>query len=72
MSEADLREHILRLRAAFLVLLARRLKLEVGEDRVRELVRSHNDAEVFAAIESDYRWKWRRIYRSIRGWFSIE
>ena len=71
MTEADLRAEIWRLRAAFLVRLARHLGLVADEENVRELVQTHDDATVLAAIESRQDWSLRRPLREIRRWLGF-
>ncbi len=69
MSDADLHKEILRLRAAFLVKLARRLGLESDEKNMHILVQTHDDATVLAAIESAQGWSLRRALAKIWRWF---
>ena len=71
MSDADLHKEILRLRAAFLVKLARRLGLVADQENVRELVQIHDDATVLSAIESAQGWRLRRALGIIRRWFGL-
>ncbi len=71
MTDADLRTQIWRLRAAFLIQLARRLGLEVDKENVRELVRTRDDAAVLAAIEATQSWSLRRAWGAISRWFGF-
>ncbi len=71
MTEADLRTQIWRLRAAFLMKLARRLSLEADKENVRELARTRDDEAVFAAIEATQGWSLRRALGIIHRWFGF-
>ena len=71
MTEADLRTQIWRLRAAFLMKLARRLSLEADKENVRELVRTCDDEAVLAAIEAAQPWSLRRALGVISRWFGF-
>ena len=71
MTETDLRTQIWRLRAAFLMKLARRLSLEADKENVRELVRTCDDEAVFAAIEATQGWSLRRAWGAISRWFGF-
>ena len=71
MTEADLRTQIWRLRAAFLMKLARRLGLEADTETVRELVQTRDDAAVLAAIEATQGWRLRQALRAISRWFGF-
>ena len=71
MTEADLHKEILRLRAAFLMKLARRLGLEADKENVRELVRTRDDEAVLAAIEATQGWSLRRALGTISRWFGF-
>ncbi len=70
MTEADLRTQIWRLRATFLMKLARRLGLEADKENVRELVRTRDDEAVLAAIEATQGWSLRRTMAAINQWFT--
>ena len=69
MTEADLRTQIWRLRAAFLMKLARRLGFDADKENVRELVRTRDDKAVLAAIEATQGWSLLRAMRAIIRWF---
>ena len=71
MIEADLPNEIRRLRAAFLVKLARRLGLEVDEGNVRSLVQTHDDEAVLAVIEARQGWSLRWAMGEVRRWFGF-
>ncbi len=71
MTETDLRTQIWRLRAAFLMKLARRLGLEADKENVCELVQTRDDEAVLAAIEATQGWNLRRALRVIRRWFGF-
>ena len=71
MAETDLRAQIWRLRAAFLMKLARRLGLETTKENVRELVRTRDDKAVLASIEATQGWGFRRAWGTIRRWFGL-
>ncbi len=71
MTEADLRTQIWRLRAAFLMKLARRLGLEADKENVRDLVRKCDDEAVLAAIEAAQPWSLRRALGAISRWFGF-
>ena len=71
MSDADLYKEILRLRAAFLVKLARRLGLEADKENVRELARTRDDETVFAEIEATQGWSLRRALGKIHRWLGF-
>ena len=70
-TDADLRTQIWRLRAAFLMKLARRLGLEADKEDVYELVRTRDDEAVLAAIEATQGWSVRRALRVISRWFGF-
>ena len=69
MTEVDLRTQIWRVRAAFLMKLARRLGLEADKENVRELVRTRDDEAVLVAIETTQSWSLRRAMGAIIRWF---
>ncbi len=71
MTEADLRTQIWRLRATFLMKLARRLGLEADKENVRELVQTRDDEAVLAAIEATQGWNLRRALGAVRRWFGF-
>ncbi len=71
MTEADLHKEILRLRAAFLVKLARRLGLVADQENVRELLQTHDDATVLSTIEATQGWSLPRALAVIRRWFGF-
>ena len=66
MTEADLGTQIWRLRATFLMKLARRLGLEADKGNVRELVQTRDDEAVLAAIEATQGWNLRRSLGAVR------
>ncbi len=71
MTEADLRTQIWRLRAVFLMKLARRLGLEADIENVRELARTRDDKAVFAEIEATQGWSLRRALGKFHRWFGF-
>ncbi len=71
MTEADLRTQIWRLRAAFLMKLARRLGLEADKENVRELVQTRDDEAVLAAVEAAQGWSLRRALGAVSRWFGF-